>query len=91
MTAVVPDGLPDSARSRAMLVIILGLTVAVLDGSVVNLASIMGTHGAAGLADGAGQALRYSGDAVTRYSLFPGFRNPSRVFWPDSAGSGSGL
>ncbi len=38
MTAVVPDGLPDSARSRAMLVIILGLTVAVLDGSVVNLA-----------------------------------------------------
>ena len=32
------DGLPQPARGRAMLVIILGLTVAVLDGSVVNLA-----------------------------------------------------
>ncbi|NMM75753.1 MFS transporter [Acidovorax sp. SRB_24] len=32
------DGLPEPARSRAMLVIILGLTVAVLDGSIVNLA-----------------------------------------------------
>lgn len=33
-----PDGLPQPARSRAMLVIILGLTLAVLDGSIVNLA-----------------------------------------------------
>lgn len=33
-----PDGLPPGARARAMLVIILGLTVAVLDGSIVNLA-----------------------------------------------------
>ena len=36
--SALPDGLPAPARSRAMLVIILGLTVAVLDGSVVNLA-----------------------------------------------------
>ncbi len=33
-----PDGLPQPARSRAMLVIILGLAMAVLDGSIVNLA-----------------------------------------------------
>ncbi|MGP1681428.1 MAG: MFS transporter [Giesbergeria sp.] len=33
-----PDGLPQPDRSRAMLVIILGLTMAVLDGSIVNLA-----------------------------------------------------
>lgn len=33
-----PDGLPQPARSRAMLVIILGITMAVLDGSIVNLA-----------------------------------------------------
>ena len=32
------DGLPQPARSRAMLVIILGITMAVLDGSIVNLA-----------------------------------------------------
>jgi len=32
------DGLPQPERSRAMLVIILGLTMAVLDGSIVNLA-----------------------------------------------------
>ena len=32
------DGLPQPARRRAMLVIILGLTMAVLDGSIVNLA-----------------------------------------------------
>ena len=34
----VPDGLPDAARMRAMLVIVLGLTLAVLDSSIVNLA-----------------------------------------------------
>ena len=33
-----PDGLPQPARSRAMLVIVLGITLAVLDGSIVNLA-----------------------------------------------------
>lgn len=33
-----PDGLPDGARLRAMLVIVLGLTLAVLDSSIVNLA-----------------------------------------------------
>ncbi len=33
-----PDGLPQPARSRAMLVIILGLTLSVLDISIVNLA-----------------------------------------------------
>jgi len=32
------DGLPQPLRGRAMLVIILGLTVAVLDGTIVNLA-----------------------------------------------------
>ena len=32
------DGLPQPARMYAMLVIVLGLTVAVLDGSIVNLA-----------------------------------------------------
>ena len=32
------DGLPQPARNRAMLVIILGITMAVLDGSIVNLA-----------------------------------------------------
>ena len=32
------DGLPDGARGRAMLVIILGLTLSVLDSSIVNLA-----------------------------------------------------
>ena len=40
-SAVAPapqDGLPQPERSRAMLVIILGLTMAVLDGSIVNLA-----------------------------------------------------
>ena len=33
-----PDGLPQPERGRAMLVIILGITMAVLDGSIVNLA-----------------------------------------------------
>ncbi|CAM3385333.1 DHA2 family multidrug resistance protein-like MFS transporter [Paracidovorax anthurii] len=33
-----PDGLAQPARGRAMLVIILGIAVAVLDGSIVNLA-----------------------------------------------------
>ena len=33
-----PDGLPQPERSRAMLVIVLGITLAVLDGSIVNLA-----------------------------------------------------
>lgn len=40
-SAVAPppqDGLPQPERNRAMLVIILGLTMAVLDGSIVNLA-----------------------------------------------------
>ncbi|RGE45233.1 MFS transporter [Comamonas testosteroni] len=32
------DGLPEGARGRAMLVIILGLTLSVLDSSIVNLA-----------------------------------------------------
>ena len=32
------DGLPQPARNRSMLVIILGITMAVLDGSIVNLA-----------------------------------------------------
>ena len=32
------DGLPQPARGRAMVVIILGITMAVLDGSIVNLA-----------------------------------------------------
>ncbi|ART59386.1 MFS transporter [Acidovorax carolinensis] len=32
------DGLPQPARNRAMLVIILGIAMAVLDGSIVNLA-----------------------------------------------------
>ena len=32
------DGLPDGVRGRAMLVIILGLTLSVLDSSIVNLA-----------------------------------------------------
>ena len=36
--AIVPDGLPPEQRRRAMLVIILGITLAVLDGSIVNLA-----------------------------------------------------
>lgn len=42
MTEAIPsesaDGLPQPARNRAMLVIILGITMAVLDGSIVNLA-----------------------------------------------------
>ncbi|EER59047.1 major facilitator superfamily transporter, partial [Acidovorax delafieldii 2AN] len=39
MAAAAPiDGLPQPARNRAMLVIILGITMAVLDGSIVNLA-----------------------------------------------------
>ncbi|WP_027995003.1 MFS transporter [Simplicispira psychrophila] len=33
-----PDGLEKPARGRAMLVIVLGITLAVLDGSIVNLA-----------------------------------------------------
>ena len=33
-----PDGLPQPERGRAMLVIVLGITMAVLDGSIVNLA-----------------------------------------------------
>ena len=33
-----PDGLPQPARGQAMVVIILGITLAVLDGSIVNLA-----------------------------------------------------
>ena len=33
-----PDGLPQPARGRAMTVILLGITMAVLDGSIVNLA-----------------------------------------------------
>ncbi|GAA6119696.1 MFS transporter [Acidovorax sp. FG27] len=33
-----PDGLPQPARAQAMFVIILGLTLAVLDSSIVNLA-----------------------------------------------------
>ena len=37
-TAAIPDGLPQPARGRAMLVIVLGITLAVLDGSIVNLA-----------------------------------------------------
>ncbi|WP_343589113.1 MFS transporter [Paracidovorax wautersii] len=36
--SAVPDGLPQPARSRAMLVIILGLTLGVMDISIVNLA-----------------------------------------------------
>ena len=36
--AAPPDGLPQGPRLRAMLVIILGLTLAVLDSSVLNLA-----------------------------------------------------
>ncbi|SFE68077.1 MFS transporter [Paracidovorax wautersii] len=37
-SAAAPDGLPQPARSRAMLVIILGLTLGVMDISIVNLA-----------------------------------------------------
>ncbi|RZL89985.1 MAG: MFS transporter [Variovorax sp.] len=37
-TGVVVDGLPQPQRWRAMLVIILGIAVAVLDGTIVNLA-----------------------------------------------------
>ncbi|MFE8644700.1 MFS transporter [Sphingomonas sp. NCPPB 2930] len=33
-----PDGLPPAARRRAMFVIILGMTLSVLDGSILNLA-----------------------------------------------------
>lgn len=36
--SAMPDGLPQPARSRAMLVIILGLTLGVMDISIVNLA-----------------------------------------------------
>ena len=36
--ATPPDGMPQPARNRAMLVIIVGLAMAVLDGSIVNLA-----------------------------------------------------
>ena len=36
--AVVPDGLPTPQRGRAMAVIILGIAVAVLDGTIMNLA-----------------------------------------------------
>ena len=38
LNAAVPDGLTGGARGRAMLVIILGLTLSVLDSSIVNLA-----------------------------------------------------
>lgn len=38
ITASDRDGLPPLQRRRAMLVIILGITLAVLDGSIVNLA-----------------------------------------------------
>lgn len=38
MSAELPDGLPQPARRWAMLTIILGLTLAVLDSSIVNLA-----------------------------------------------------
>lgn len=37
-TAAVPDGLPTPQRGRAMAVIILGIAVAVLDGTIMNLA-----------------------------------------------------
>ena len=37
-TSVPTEGLAQPARRRAMLVIILGITMAVLDGSIVNLA-----------------------------------------------------
>ena len=37
-TAPARDGLPQPARNRAMVVIILGITLAVLDASIVNLA-----------------------------------------------------
>jgi DHA2 family multidrug resistance protein-like MFS transporter len=33
-----PDGLPSPQRGRAMAVIILGIAVAVLDGTIMNLA-----------------------------------------------------
>ncbi len=36
--AAVPDGLPTTQRGRAMAVIILGIAVAVLDGTIMNLA-----------------------------------------------------
>ncbi len=36
--AAVPDGLPSPQRGRAMAVIILGIAVAVLDGTIMNLA-----------------------------------------------------
>ena len=38
MNTPVPDGLSEPQRSRAMRVIVLGLTLAVLDTSIVNLA-----------------------------------------------------
>jgi len=38
MTPLTHDGLPQPQRSRAMLVIIVGIAVAVLDGTIVNLA-----------------------------------------------------
>ena len=38
VAGTVTDGLPNGARGRAMLVIILGLTLSVLDSSIVNLA-----------------------------------------------------
>lgn len=38
MNTPAPDGLPEPQRSRAMRVIVLGLTLAVLDTSIVNLA-----------------------------------------------------
>jgi MFS transporter, DHA2 family, multidrug resistance protein len=37
-TAAIPDGLPTPQRGRAMAVIILGIAVAVLDGTIMNLA-----------------------------------------------------
>ena len=40
---VAGDGLPPEKRRSAMLVIILGITMAVLDGSIVNLA-LPGEH-----------------------------------------------
>ncbi len=38
MTSSLPDGLPTPARYHAMAAIILGITLAVLDGTIVNLA-----------------------------------------------------
>ena len=38
LTPVAQDGLPQPARFRALVVIILGIFLAVLDGTIVNLA-----------------------------------------------------